>query len=142
MRALLRKRRVVDDQEGLVPAQHRIRLAHKLALQRCGVPHSGADEVMQLVVADAAIAQRHGLDAFALADADQARHIGRAHPRPRLVPQRDKKRRQPPLQLASPIRSHGRPSIKPTTHESPITPLGNPARNQSAKVVLAAAHEA
>src|ERR1700746_1688032 len=48
-------------------------------------------------------------------------HIKRTHPLPRLVTQTLQERREPSPKLAFPTcprARHGRPSIKPTTHES------------------------
>lgn len=89
------------------------------ALGRC-IPDACADEMMQLVVADDTVAQRHRLDALALTDRDQTRHVGRAHPDPRLMSERHQERRQPPFQLHSPIRSHRRFSVNrpPMNHRS------------------------
>ena len=63
-----------------------------------------------LAVGDIAVARRHGLDALAIPRADEPRHIGRAHPRPRLVSKRANERREPPLEIRLPAPVHGRPS--------------------------------
>src|SRR5580704_13487435 len=95
---------------------------------------------MKLVVADLAVARRHGLDALAVTSADQPRNINGAHSRPCLVPEGTEKRRKPPIKIRLPGFVHGRPHVMPTTHESRKARFGNPknARHfkKTAKVVL------
>src|SRR5580704_7858846 len=81
---------------------------------------------MKLVVADLAVARRHGLDALAVTSADQPRNINRAHSRPCLVPESTEERLKPPIKIRLPGFVHGRPHVMPTTHESRKTRSGNP----------------
>jgi hypothetical protein len=63
----------------------------------------------------------HRLNALAITRADQPRYVKRTHPLPRLVTQTLQEWPEPPPKLAFPTHPrvrHGRPSIKPTTHES------------------------
>ena len=118
---LLRQRRIVDDQPGVITANHLVGLGKQDFLQRGRIPYTTCYEVMQLVVADLSVARSHGLDALAIAGANQSRHIGWAHLSPSLVTQSIQKRLQKASKLLPPIRSpasHGRPLHKPTTHES------------------------
>ena len=70
---------------------------------------------------------------LAITGADQPRHIGRTHPRPHLVPQCTEKGRKPALKIGLPVLVHGRPSIKPTTHESRKPRRGNPKNTSRPK---------
>jgi hypothetical protein len=128
VRALLRQGRIVDDQPSVGAADHPVSFDKESLFQRRGVPDSAGDEVMKLVVSDIAVARRHGLDALAIPRADEPRHIGRAHPRPRLVSKSADKRRQPPFEIGLPAVVHGRPSKTPTTHESRKRIRGNPKK--------------
>ena len=115
MLALFRQRRVVDDQPRVAAANHLVgRSKQGLLNWRC-VPHAACDEVMKLVVTDLTVARRHGLNALAVAPADQPRNIDRAHPRARLVPQSAHERREPSIKIGLPGFFHGRPSAMPTT---------------------------
>ena len=79
---LLRQRRIVDDQPGIVTADLSVGFGEQRRLQRRGVPDAARDEVVQLVIADAGVARRHRLHALAIARADQPGDIGRTHPAP------------------------------------------------------------
>src|SRR5208282_2365578 len=130
---LLRQRRVVDDQPGVITADHLIGLGEQDFLQRGRIPYATCYEVVQLIVADLSVARGHGLDALAIAGADQSRHVGWAHTRSRLVSQRAKERHKPLLQIALPTFVHGRPSKMPTSYESRKPPPGNPKSEASVK---------
>lgn len=130
--ALLRKGRVVDDQPGRAAADHPVGLGKQDLLQRRRVPNTAGDEVMKLVITDATVACRHRLDALAIPGSDQPRHIGRAHPH--LVPQGGEKGRKPARKIRLPALVHGRPSTKPTTHESPKPADGNPKTLVSSEI--------
>ncbi len=133
--ALLRKGRVVDDQPSLGAADHPVGLSEQGLLERRGVPNTAGDEVVKLVIADTTVTGRHRLDALAITGADQPRHIGRAHPRPHLVPQSSEKGRKPALKIGLPVLVHGRPSRKPTTHESRNPRRGNPKNASRPKIL-------
>src|SRR6202161_2976123 len=85
MLALFRQCRVVDDQPSLGAPNQPVAFSERALLKRRGIPHAAGDEVMKLVVADLAVARRHGLDALAITSANQPRNINRAHPCPRVV---------------------------------------------------------
>lgn len=107
-------------------------------LQRRCVPRPARNEVGQLIVADA-FACRHRLDALAITRAEHPGNIGRAHPRPRLVPERRDKRREPTLQIVAPVPTHGRVLLgRPPVNHADQT-LGTPKSTHHpkyAKVVL------
>ena len=128
MAALLRQRRVVDHQHRVVATDQPVRLHEQFGLQRCGIPHAGSNEMMQLVIVTRHQPLRHRLNALAIARTDQARNIEWTHSPPRLVPQASEKRLKPALKLGSPIHlvHRGRPPTKPTPHESPKRRFGNP----------------
>src|SRR5664280_3813720 len=88
---------------------------------------------MKLVVADLAVARRHGLNALAITSADQPRNINRAHPCPCLVPESTEERRKPSIKVRLPGLVHGRPSVMPTTHESRNARSGNPKHARTLK---------
>src|SRR5450755_3465518 len=95
---------------------------------------------MKLIVADLPVARRHGLHALTITSADQPRDINRAHACPCLVPESTEERCKPPIKIRLPALVHGRPSMRPTTHESRKTQSGNPKTpepSKNAKVVLA-----
>ena len=73
------QRRVVDHEVGVGPADQPVGLAHELRFQGLGIPDAGRDEMVQAVVAAHPEAMRHGLHALALAGADQAGDVERAH---------------------------------------------------------------
>ena len=109
--SLLGQRGIVDDQPGIVTADHPVGFGEQHRLQRRGVPDAARDEMVQLVIAHACVAGRHRLDALAIARADQPGDIGRAHPCPRLMPQCRNKRRQPALKIGCQSASMVGPSI-------------------------------
>ncbi|CAA9300001.1 MAG: hypothetical protein AVDCRST_MAG40-290, partial [uncultured Gemmatimonadaceae bacterium] len=74
-RALLRQRRVVDHQRRARSAHQPVRLARQRPPQRRVVPGRAGDEVLQLVVPGQTQAGRHGLQALALARAEQAPQV-------------------------------------------------------------------
>src|ERR1700719_1319534 len=115
MRALLGYRGVVDHQYGIAGADELIRLNQQFGLHRPGIPHSGRDEVVQLIVITKCNPLRPRLNALAVAKTDQSRHVERAHLSPGFVTQPIQKRLEPTPKLASPIRrraNHGRPLQK------------------------------
>src|SRR5450432_2450010 len=89
--------------------------------------------MMKLVVADLAVARRHGLDALTITSADQPSDINRAHACPCLVPESTEERCKPPIKIRLPALVHGRPSMRPTTHESRKTQSGNPKTPEPSK---------
>src|SRR5262249_5828464 len=99
------------------------------------------NEVVQLITCAERKSLRHRLNALAIARTDQARHVERTHPSPRLVTQTIHKRLEPTSKRVSPIQcpaSHGRPlqeSRPPMSHRK--SDLGILRRSKSAKVVLA-----
>jgi len=134
MASLLGQRGIVNDQPGIVTANHPVGFGEQHRLQPRGVPDATGDEVVQLVIGNAHIAGRQRLDTLAIARANQPRDIGRTHPTPRLVPQRRNKRREPTLQVISPISNHGRPLLgrPPMNHANPalgILKMHSPQKN-------------
>ena len=133
--ALLRQRRVVDHQHRLRTADHPVRLLRQHRPQRAVIPGRAGDEVLQLVVPAQSQLQRHRLQAFALARAEQAAHIerrpgsaascGQAHQGMASATRPD----PAPRQLPPP--SH--PHAVSQTNGTITTPL-----SRSAQVVLAA----
>ena len=87
MHALLGKRGVVDHQDGAWPAHESVGLGQEFGLERCLVPRADRHEVVQLVVISRCQSGRDGLEALALAGADQPGHIKRAHAPTRRVTQ-------------------------------------------------------
>ena len=71
--ALLGQGGVVDDQHRVRPADQRVRPLDQEPPQGRVVPGRARDEVVELVVAAQAEPGRHGLQALALAGAEQAR---------------------------------------------------------------------
>jgi hypothetical protein len=137
-RALLRQGRVVDDEERIPPTDEPICLARERHFQRLGIPSPGRDEVVQAVVARQAQALGHGLDALALAGADQAGHVERAHRPARRVPEGLQERPQPLLQLGPPTRIRGHGRLRPDQSGRALrTAVGS---TSPAKVVLAPIH--
>src|SRR5262249_5772069 len=108
------------------------------------VPYPGGNEVVQLITCAERKSLRHRLNALAIARTDQARHVERTHPSPRLVTQTIHKRLEPTSKRVSPIQcpaSHGRPlqeSRPPMSHrKSDLVIL---RRIKSAKLVLGCVH--
>jgi hypothetical protein len=95
MRPLLRQRRVVDDEKGVGAADDLIGLNRQLPLQRRLVPQSVRHEMVQPIVVARRDPLGHRTDALTLARPNQARHVERTHPSPRLVIKPRQKRRQP-----------------------------------------------
>jgi hypothetical protein len=92
MRALLRYRGVIDHQHGIAAADELIRLNQQFCFQRRCIPHSGGNEVIQLIVVSNRKLLRHRLNALAIARTDQTRHVERTHLTSRLVTQASHKR--------------------------------------------------
>src|SRR5205823_2843085 len=83
--ALLRHRRVVDDQHRIFAADQVIGLNEQFRLQWHRIPEAVSDEMVQLVILARGQPRRHWLDALAIARSNQSRDIKRTHPPPRLV---------------------------------------------------------
>jgi hypothetical protein len=92
--------------------------------------------MMQPVIAERVCAGRHGLDALAIAGANQAGDVGRAHPTPRFVTQFLQIRLKPMIEIPLPILFHRQPPSKLASYESRIAPAGNPKNHTSPKVVI------
>lgn len=133
---LLRERRVINDLPGLATANQGIRLSPQRRLQRRAVPKPRTDEMVEPVIAERFGACRHRLDALAIAGANQAGDVGRAHPSPRLVAQILQIRLEPAFQIALPILFHRQPPSKLAPYQSRIFPAGNPKNHTYAKVVI------
>lgn len=95
---------------------------------------------MQPVIAERVCAGRHRLDALAIAGANQAGDVCRAHPTPRLVTQLLQMRLKPMFEIPLPILFRRQPQSKLAAYESRISPAGNPKNHTSAKVVLGAGY--
>src|ERR1700677_1610148 len=133
MLSLFRQRRIVDDQPSVGAANHPVGFGEQGFIKWRGVPHAAGDEVMKLIVADLAVARRHGLHALTITNTDQPRDINRAHACPCLVPESTEERCKPPIKIRLPGLVHGRPSMRPTTHESRKTQSGNPKTPEPSK---------
>src|SRR5215831_16142474 len=140
MRTFLGYRGVVDHQHSIAATDEPIRLDKQFRLHWRRVPYPGGNEVVQLITCAERKSLRHRLNALAIARTDQARHVERTHPSPRLVTQTIHKRLEPTSKRVSPIQcpaSHGRPlqeSRPPMSHRK--SDLGILRRSKSAKVVL------
>jgi hypothetical protein len=96
-------------------------LDEKFCFQRRRIPDASGNKMMQLIIITGCKSLCHRRNALAIAWADQPRYVKRTHPLPRLVTQMLQEWLEPSPKLALPTRArvrHGRPSIKPTTHES------------------------
>jgi len=83
--ALLRHRRVVDDQHRILAADQAIGLNQQFRLQWRCVPNAISNEMVQLVILARCQSRRHRLDALAITRSNQSRDIKRTHPSPCLV---------------------------------------------------------
>src|SRR5258707_2674097 len=104
-------------------------LNEQLRLQRRSIPNASRNKMMQLIIITRRKPLRHRLNALAIARPDQPRHVKRTHPSTRPMAQEIQERLQPAFKLVFPIRRrayHGRPSKKPTTHESQNIRVVNP----------------
>src|ERR1700678_4831490 len=99
MLSLFRQRRIVDDQSSVGAANHPVGFGKQGFIKWRGVPHAASDEVMKLIVADLAVARRHGLHALTITNTDQPRDINRAHACPCLVPESTEERSNTPHRL-------------------------------------------
>src|SRR5262245_46501827 len=140
MRTFLGYRGVVDHQHNIAATDEPIRLDKQFRLHWRRVPYPGGNEVVQLITCAERKSLRHRLNALAIARTDQARHVERTHPSPRLVTQTIHKRPEPTSKRVSPIQcpaSHGRPlqeSRPPMSHRK--SDLGILRRSKSSKVVI------
>jgi hypothetical protein len=75
--ALLRHRRVVDDQHRIFAADQAIGLNEQFRLQWRRIPEAISDEMVQLVILARCQPRRHWLDALAIARSNQSRDIKR-----------------------------------------------------------------
>src|ERR1700750_23206 len=121
MSAFLRHRSVVDHQHRIATADELVGLDEKFCSQRGAIPDASSNKMMQLIIIAGRKSLGHRRNALAIAWADQPRDVKRTHPLPCLVTQTLQEWLQQSPKLAFPTRAgarHGRPSIKPTTHES------------------------
>jgi len=121
VRPLLGHRGVVDHQYGIAATDEPVCLNKQLCLHRRRIPHPGRHEMVQLIIPANRKPLCHRLNALAITRTDQSRHVQWTHPSPRFVAQPIQKRLQPAFEFIFPVQrvaSHGRPSKKPTTHES------------------------
>src|SRR6476469_9820147 len=81
--ALLRHRRIIDDQHRIFAADQAIGLNEQFRLQWRRIPEAISDEMVQLVILARCQPRRHRLDALAIARSNQSRDIKRTHPPPR-----------------------------------------------------------
>jgi hypothetical protein len=102
MRALLGKRRVIDHQDGVGPADEPVGLGQEFGFQRRLIPRANRHEVMQLIVVGRRHPSGHRLQALALTRADQPGHIERAHAPTGRVMQVREKRLKPGLEFVLP----------------------------------------
>src|ERR1700722_18145466 len=105
----------------IVAADKPVGLDEQFCFQRSRVPDTSRNKMVQLIIVPRRKSLGHWLNALAITRADQPSHIKRTHPLPRLVTQTLQERLEPSPKLAFPTcprARHGRPSIKPTTHES------------------------
>src|SRR5262245_54175528 len=119
--AFLRHCSVVDHQHRIAAADELVSLDEKFCFQRGHIPDASSNKMMQLIIITRRKSLGHRLNALAITRADQPRYVKRTHPLPRLVTQTLQEWPEPPPKLAFPTHPrvrHGRPSIKPTTHES------------------------
>jgi len=107
--ALLGQGGVVDDQHRVGAADQRVRPPDQEPPQGGVVPGRAGDEVLELVVTPQAEPGRHGLQALALAGAEQAAQVDRRPAAPLRVPQRRQERPEPAVQLLAPVRLRHRP---------------------------------
>ena len=117
--SLLRQRRIVDNQPGILAPDHFVRFGHQRHFKRRAVPDSASDEMMKLVVVHDRVTRRHRLHALAVPWTDQASDIGRTHPSPRLVSQSRDKRLKPVHKFISPTRHIARSSGHRNTQPHP-----------------------
>jgi hypothetical protein len=68
--ALLRHCRVINNQHRILAANKPVRLVEQFRFQRCRVPDTIGDEMVQLIVVALCNAFRHRLNALAIAGAD------------------------------------------------------------------------
>src|SRR6266536_1448984 len=111
----------VDHQNRIAAADELVSVDEKFCFQRGRIPDASSNKMMQLIIITRRKSLGHRLNALAITRADQPRYVNRAHPLPRLVTQTLQEWLEPPPKLAFPTHPrvrHGRPSIKPTTHES------------------------
>ncbi len=124
---------VVDHQHRARPTHQPVRLLGKHPPQRCVVPGSATDEMVQLIVTAQSKPCRNGLHAFRSIEAEQAARIKRPPATARAAPHHVEERRQPTIEI---VTKSGRPGHSSCSAESQLDT--KPRRDRtSAKVVLA-----
>jgi hypothetical protein len=96
------ERRVINDQDGLGPADEPVGLGQEFGFERGLVPRADRHEVMQLIVVGRSHPSGHRLQALALTGSNQPGPIKRAHAPARRMTEVREERFKPGLEFALP----------------------------------------